>query len=209
MGPLPLDGRGRNDGHGHGRGGEAGQGQPQPQAVEEDVQEVGGIGELQSRRWPCAPADFHPLAQNGLDPYERALYGAISGDAASVLPVCTSWEDVVWTHVNALFEANVEAGLWTSPEGRFWSRGSVKELEVSKLDLEDPLLGSAGRGANVRSELEGIFDKMLRTDKGDLAMSAKNPFHVSQTYLIVNKISELLTTFVDRLEQAAMDTEPE
>lgn len=125
------------------------------------------------------------------------------------MPVCTSWEDVVWAHVNSLLEANIEAGLWTSAEGRYWSRGSVDEIEASKLDLEDPLLGSAGRGASVRSELESIFDKMMRNEKGDIALSAKNPFHVSQTYLIVNKISDLLTTFVDRLEQAAMDTEPE
>jgi nuclear pore complex protein Nup107 len=147
--------------------------------------------------------------QSSLDPYERALYGAISGDTTSVLPVCTSWEDVVWTHVNALFESHVEAGLWSSSEGRFWSRGSVKSIENSKLDVEDALLGSAGRGASVRGELQAIFDRMLRIEKGELAMSAKNPFHVSQTYLIIGKISDLFTTFVDRLEQAAMETEPE
>jgi nuclear pore complex protein Nup107 len=61
----------------------------------------------------------------------------------------------------------------------------------------------------VRGELEGIFDRMLKAEKGELAAAAKNPFHVSQSYLIVNKISELLTSFVDRLEQQAMETEPE
>lgn len=180
--------------------------------MEEDVPQAGKLGELlvlplgvQSR------AHLSSCLQSTLDPYERALYGAISGDTSSVLPVCTSWEDVVWTHVNALFESQVEAGLWTSSEGRFWSRGSVKELEAaaSKLDNEDPLLGSAGRGASVRSELEIIFDKMLKAEKGELAAAARNPFHISQSYLIVNKISELLTTFVDRLEQQVMETEPE
>lgn len=125
--------------------------------------------------------------------------------------MCTSWEDHVWTHINALFEANVEAGLWSSSEGRFWNRGAAKSVKANgvELDAEDALLGSAGRGATVRNELEGIFDRMLRLEKGDLALAAKNPFHVSQTYLIVGKINDLFTTFVDRLEQSAMETEPE
>lgn len=156
-------------------------------------------------------ADVGFMLQPSLDPYERALYGAISGDTASVLPVCTSWEDHVWTHVNALFEANVEAGLWSSSEGRFWNRGADKSVKANgvELDAEDALLGSAGRGATVRNELEGIFNRLLRLEKGDLALAAKNPFHVSQTYLIVGKINDLFTTFVDRLEQSAMETEPE
>ncbi|KDE06383.1 hypothetical protein MVLG_03290 [Microbotryum lychnidis-dioicae p1A1 Lamole] len=149
-----------------------------------------------------------------LDPYERALYGAISGDTTSVLPVCSSWEDIVWVHVNSLFEAHVESGLLHSNSGRYWSHGSVQPIDDSKnrsakstIDPEDVLLAPAARG--IRSELESIFDRLLKLERGDVAQASKNPYRVSQTYLIVGKIGDLLTTFVERLEVAAQDTEPE
>ncbi|BGP25923.1 hypothetical protein JCM10295v2_004866 [Rhodotorula toruloides] len=149
-------------------------------------------------------------AQNTIDPYERALYGALSGDVASVLPVCATWEDVVWAHLNSLFESHVEAGLASSPWGRYWQRSSVAPLDPkTPLDPEDPLFGSAAQGKAIRQELEQVFEKLLRSDKADLAASAKNPFHVSQAYLVIGKIDELLNAFVERIEAAATDTEPE
>lgn len=174
--------------------------------VEEDSRRAKGT--LNRRLWKrmCRKLAATP----GLDQYERALYGAISGDTTSVLPVCTSWEDIVWTHVNALFEANVEAGLWASSEGRYWSRGAVKAIGGDiGIDSEDPLVSAAAGPGGVRRQLEALFDRLMRADKMDVAMAAKNPYHVSQSYLIVDKISELFTSFVDRLEVAATETEPE
>jgi nuclear pore complex protein Nup107 len=147
--------------------------------------------------------------QNTVDPYERALYGALSGDVASVLPVCSTWEDVVWAHLNSLFESHIEAGLAVSPSGRYWQQGSVAALPSKPdLDPEDDLLGKA-ISKPVRQELEQVFERLVRSDKAVLAAAAKNPFHLSQAYLIVGKLGELIETFVERLEAAAADTEPE
>lgn len=155
--------------------------------------------DLSSRDW-----------QSTLDPYERALYGALSGDVASVLPVCETWEDVVWVHLNALFEAHVEAGLASSPSGRYFQRGTVAPLDPkAPLDPEDPLVGAAAQGKPVRQALEDVFEQLVRSDRAELATAAKNPFHVSQAYLIVDKVGRLLETFVERLEAAATETEPE
>ncbi|GAA5902150.1 hypothetical protein JCM8208_002489 [Rhodotorula glutinis] len=150
-------------------------------------------------------------ATSTLDPYERALYGALSGDVASVLPVCNTWEDVVWVHVNALFESHVEAGLASSPSGRYYQRGTVAPLDpkTATLDPEDPLVGSAAQGKSVRQELENVFEQLVRSDRTELALAAKNPFHICQAYLIVGKVESLLETFVERLEAAANETEPE
>jgi len=49
----------------------------------------------------------------------------------------------------------------------------------------------------------------LKSEKQDLQLAAKNPFHVSQMYLIVDKIGHLLETFVEQLESAAGGMEPE
>ncbi|KAK0561797.1 Nucleoporin nup84 [Tilletia horrida] len=47
-----------------------------------------------------------------LDPYERALYGALSGSLEPVL-ACSSmrWEEALWAYVNAKLEAGIESGL--------------------------------------------------------------------------------------------------
>ncbi|KAA8894089.1 nuclear pore protein 84/107 [Sphaerosporella brunnea] len=42
--------------------------------------------------------------QKGGDEYEKAVYGVLCGDVESVLPVCRTWEDMLFTHVNALVE---------------------------------------------------------------------------------------------------------
>lgn len=122
-----------------------------------------------------------------------------------------SWEDVVWTHLNSLFEAHLESSLTLSEAGRFWTRTPHSVAPApDKLDSEDPLFDSVSRpGEGVRAQLEGIFDKLLKSEKAELQLAAKNPFHVSQMYLIVDKVGPLLETFVERLESAAMETEPE
>lgn len=54
-----------------------------------------------------------------------------------------------------------------------------------------------------------MFDKVRKLEFGDLNNASRHPFRVSQTHLIVDKVDELFTTFVDRMEQAAEDTEEE
>lgn len=54
-----------------------------------------------------------------------------------------------------------------------------------------------------------MFENLIRSEQVELAVAAKNPFRVAQAYLITGKIGSLLETFVDRLEVAAADTEPE
>lgn len=136
----------------------------------------------------------------------------MSGDITSVLPVCTSWEDYVWVHLNALFEEHIEVGLASSSEGRFWNRGAQKSVGpvANVLDNEDPLFGSSTvKGSEIRNELEGLFERVRKLEQGDLSASSRHPFRVSQTHLIVDKVEELFNTFVDRMEQAAEDTEPQ
>ncbi|GAA5852447.1 hypothetical protein JCM8547_006786 [Rhodosporidiobolus lusitaniae] len=165
-------------------------------------------GNLQRRLWKRMCRKI--AASTAVDPYERALYGALSGDVASVLPVCTTWEDIVWAHLNALFESHIEAGLSTSPSGSYWQSGALSPSSTSpsSLDPEDELLGKSV-SRPVRQELEQVFEKLVKSDKPDLAAASKNPFHLSQAYLVVGKLGELIETFVERLESAAPDMEPE
>ncbi|GAA5832428.1 hypothetical protein JCM11251_006451 [Rhodosporidiobolus azoricus] len=177
-------------------------------AMDTERERKAAQGNLNRRLWKKTCRRI--AESSAVDPYERALYGALSGDTTSVLPVCTTWEDVVWAHLNSLFEAHIEAGLSASPSGRYWQRGSVAPVDPkAALNAEDELLGGGATTKPIRQELESVFERLTRSDKADLAAAAKNPFHLSQAYLIVGKINQLIETFVERLESAAPETEPE
>ena len=56
--------------------------------------------------------------QTQLDLHERALYAALCGNVANVLPVCESWEDLVWAYFNSLVIYRSEAWLMKFPRIR-------------------------------------------------------------------------------------------
>lgn len=126
-----------------------------------------------------------------LSPYEQALYGALSGQVGSVLPVCYSWEDHLWCYINSIFENHVDAILESSESGSFWNRG------------EGGLTGNGGGGdrtVKIKEEMRKAFDKVLRSENASVAESARNPFHVAQMWLAIDQINDLITTFHQQLE---------
>ncbi|KAJ2972174.1 hypothetical protein NUW58_g9238 [Xylaria curta] len=54
---------------------------------------------------------FALARQGGTDDYERAVYGILSGDIASVEKVCRGWDDFVFAHYNALLRAQFDGYL--------------------------------------------------------------------------------------------------
>ena len=54
----------------------------------------------------------HALAvSGGIDDYERAVYGLLAGDLASVERVCHSWDDIIFAHYNSLLLGQFEGYL--------------------------------------------------------------------------------------------------
>lgn len=54
---------------------------------------------------------FALARRGGGDEYERAVYGILSGDIASVEPVCRSWDDFMFAHYNALLRTQFDLYL--------------------------------------------------------------------------------------------------
>lgn len=48
--------------------------------------------------------------------YERAVYGALSGNVQAMLPACTTWEDQLWARMRALVDVCVEQELRTATQ---------------------------------------------------------------------------------------------
>ena len=64
-----------------------------------DPRSLSGTSNLQSRalwRKACSVASLH----SEVDRYENAVYGALSGNATSVLKICQNWEDHLFCHYN-------------------------------------------------------------------------------------------------------------
>ena len=71
------------------------------QAAAELAAEVcGGGGTSRALwKWACLQASERCGGTGGAaGRYEAALYGALGGNAAAVLPVCGSWEDACWAY---------------------------------------------------------------------------------------------------------------
>ena len=131
-----------------------------------------------------------------LDLYERALYGAVSGDTASVLIVCETWEDHLWAHVNALLEAQID-NLLEERSNYYLSLSDTSEL--STISPSSSLITS-----NVKllpQAMQEIFNSLLSEPK--LRLEARSPFHVAQSWIILNRTNDLLTSFVSKLEESA------
>ncbi|KAI0171999.1 nuclear pore protein 84/107 [Hypoxylon sp. FL1284] len=54
---------------------------------------------------------FALARQGGTDDFERAVYGLLSGDIASVEKICGGWDDYVYAHYNALLRSQFDAYL--------------------------------------------------------------------------------------------------
>ncbi|KAL1422869.1 hypothetical protein MTO96_000448 [Rhipicephalus appendiculatus] len=48
--------------------------------------------------------------------YERAVYGALSGNVQEMFPACTTWEDQLWARMSALVDVRVDQEHCTAPQ---------------------------------------------------------------------------------------------
>jgi nuclear pore complex protein Nup107 len=128
--------------------------------------------------------------------YERALYGALSGDLQSVLPACETWEDQLWAHINHLLETRIDAHLAGNPNFFF------------KLAIQ-PELASDSTLRDLKTDLATAFDAMLQSSKERINQEARHPLRIAQSYIIQDQTDVLIETFVSRLEDAGDDIDDE
>ncbi|TIC27779.1 nuclear pore protein 84/107 [Wallemia mellicola] len=162
-----------------------------PSLASEEIALNNGIsGNKQRKLWKQIASQ---LSENpDFDPYERALYGCLSGSLSSVLPVCNSWEDHLWARVNALMERKIDDSL--KKTGGYW----YDNVDTVK----------AQEGEQVAEDLEGIFEEILKLG-GDVGNSAHNPFRITQTNVMLERTSHLLTNFASQIQQTASMLSPD
>ena len=119
--------------------------------------------------------------QNGIDVYERALYGAMCGDLASVLPVCNTWEDLLWAHVNAIDQAQLEDYL----------------ASKDRIDLDRTFV-SPERGID---NISAVLDSLAHCEQDEVRMESLSPMRVIQARVITGQVDGLLNDIHLKLKQ--------
>lgn len=130
-----------------------------------------------------------------LDVYEKALYGAVTGDEESVLAVARTWEDYLWTRINTLIEVQIDTILEKAEDNFFQTSAAGQQDAQDLSDVEKQIAKKA-----IPESLQTIFNGLLAEQK--LHNDARSPFHVAQSWVILNRISDLLESFASKLEQS-------
>lgn len=107
-------------------------------------------------------------AKSSVEEYERALYGALSGDLKSVLAVSSSWEAQLWAHTNAKLEAAIDdkldrANSWWGQDAksRFGSSGNAKEYGAVQLNE----LSLPRDQSQEQSDLKEVFSLLAQSNQ--------------------------------------------
>ncbi|KAI1868645.1 hypothetical protein JX265_005323 [Neoarthrinium moseri] len=129
--------------------------------------------------------------QGGSDDYERAVYGILSGDVKSVVPVCSSWDDHLFAQCNALLRSQFDAYiLRRSPRDATQS--------VTQLPVYDAVQSHGDDAATVSESWFSALDDA----------EARTPIKSLQAAIISNTIDQYLYNEGLVLGQQANQKEP-
>ena len=165
--------------------------------MQSDAEERLIQGNLRRKLWK---AMCRAVSATGhLDQYEKALYGAISGEVDTVLPVAKSWEDHLWIRTNALLEGEIDNILKQKEDQGNWLLESSNTDNLFSQRSETDLDKTERK--SVPQAMQDIFNTLL--GEASLRTEARSPYHVAQSWIILNRTNDLLNSFVSKLEASA------
>ncbi|KAJ8373496.1 hypothetical protein SKAU_G00040760 [Synaphobranchus kaupii] len=118
--------------------------------------------------------------------YERAIYGALTGNLKQLLPVCETWEDSVWAYFRVMVDTLVEQNLRSS------GLGSEELEELPREYLE------------ASWTMDKVFDELLATESKRVLEETKEYYHIIQKFVILGDLDGLIGEFSDWLGGAAL-----
>ncbi|CCJ30523.1 unnamed protein product [Pneumocystis jirovecii] len=146
--------------------------------IDNDNSELGVMGTKRKQLWKkmC----YELSKQTELDPYERALYGALCGDLQSVLEVCETWEDYLWAYCNSICEYQITMNLK--------QLGKIKPSQVVIIPNVDSI------------SLPSILENLIHSDNELIRNDANEPMRIIQSNIITSKVDELILNLNTQLQ---------
>lgn len=158
-----------------------------PALAEPTPELQGALGNRKRATWRFAARKA--ALNTTLDPYERALYGALSGELSSVLAVSESWAERLWAHVNARFASVLENRLAEDAPADWWWGTPVSTEPVESLDT--------------------AFDRLAQSGAPGVRAQASAPYHMAQRAVITHAVPQLLERVAARLPELAALAPPQ
>ncbi|KAG5518448.1 hypothetical protein PMAC_002843 [Pneumocystis sp. 'macacae'] len=146
--------------------------------IDDNNAELGVMGTKRKQLWKKMCYELSKQAE--LDPYERALYGALCGDLQSVLQVCETWEDYLWAYYNSICEYQIAMNL--------------KQLGKIK-PSQDVIIPNAES-----ISLPSVFDNLIHSDNEFIRNDANEPMRIIQSNIITSKIDDLILNLNTQLQ---------
>ncbi|MBN3313563.1 NU107 protein, partial [Atractosteus spatula] len=115
--------------------------------------------------------------------YERAIYAALSGNLKQLLPVCETWEDMVWAYFRVMVDTLVEQ--------------EIRSLGTSSDELEE--LPREYLEANWT--MEKVFEELQATESKRVLDETKEHYHIIQKFIILGDLDGLLEELSEWLGQ--------
>ncbi|KAI8141337.1 107-domain-containing protein [Fennellomyces sp. T-0311] len=123
------------------------------------------------------------LSGAGMGQYEEALHGVITGETSHVLPVCWSWEDVIWTFYNARIQEAVDDQIYQSERRSTYllSDEFVKISRTKDDSLSDPcvLFFHTVVSAILTGTVSSLFIQILSALRNESNEHAERPLWIS------------------------------
>ena len=125
--------------------------------------------------------------------YERAVYGLLGGEVTSVLPVCRSWEDCVWSMYRVMVDREIDTLLAKQLKDNNERRYAQQLTHTTSTAVDRPaaVFECIGRG-----------DDAVPSGARQLATSL---YHRLQTALVLGEYDRAEQLLVDAVEEAADD----
>jgi nuclear pore complex protein Nup107 len=115
------------------------------------------------------------LDEPAYDVYEKAIFAALSGNVAKVLPACHTWYDHVWAYFKTLVDVQVEKAL----------RSRITPPERDLVELPSKYW------TNVLLPHQ-IFQEIEASPSADIRRQCQTHFHVIQKFIILDDMNGLV-----------------
>lgn len=129
--------------------------------------------------------------QSGLDEYEAAVYGVLSGDLDSVKRVCQSWDDYIFAHYNSLLIGQLEEYL----------QKSFPEKFASGIASRFPIFDSLRHHGNQNDVSRSLIRRL--NEQSSTSQEAKRPLKLLQGSLIADNFADLCKNLATAISDAA------
>lgn len=128
--------------------------------------------------------------------YEKAVFGLLSGNVNSVLPLCSKWEDKLWAYLRTSVDAQIELELReTILNKQHAARNSGAIASTTRYCTELP----PEYWENLRTKVE-IFKEVESKNKAEELFVSEKCFYEVIKYVILNDLDVAFEVMIDWIQ---------